>query len=104
VRSTLRLLASLVLLVAAATGAFAAQAEISGIDKIYLRSGPGSEQPAIGILSAGDRSTSSTSKARGRRFRTADGKIGYVYHRYVTPRVGEDAAAAPTRQCPPRLR
>jgi len=49
-----------------------------------LRSGPGSEQPAI----------ASSARRSGRHHRhrrlvdegsDADGKIGYVYHRYVTP-------------------
>ena len=91
VRSTLRLLAGLAFL-SAATTLFAAPAEISGIDKIYLREGPGSEQPAIGVLSAGDPVEILDIEGSWTKVQTSDGKVGYVYHRYVHPRVGEPVA------------
>ena len=99
-RSTLRLLAGLAFLTAATT-LFAAPAEISGIDKIYLREGPGSEQPAIGVLSGGDPVEILDIEGSWTKIQTPDGKVGYVYHRYVQPRFGEPAAPAVPPTSPP---
>jgi uncharacterized protein YgiM (DUF1202 family) len=93
VKSTLRLLASVAFFLAAAT-LYAAQAEISGIDKIYLRSGPGAEQPAIAILGAGDPVDIIDIEGSWTKVQTPDGKVGYVYHRYVAPRVGAGSGGA----------
>ena len=103
VKSTLRLLAIAAILVVAATRVFAAQAEISGIERVYLRAGPGSDQPTLGVLSAGDPVDIIDIEGSWTKVQTPDGKVGFVYHRYVTPRVG-DQIGANQRQIPSPLR
>ena len=73
----------------------AAQAEISGIDKIDLRSGPSAHEPAIAILSAGDAVDIIDIEGSWTKVQTGDGKIGYVYHRYVVPKVATEGTAPP---------
>jgi hypothetical protein len=86
-----------------ARGALAAQAEISGIEKVYLRSGAGPDQPPIGVLNQGDRVNIIDIEGSWTKVETADGKVGFVYHRYVVPVFDGSAPAAPpptTRPAP----
>ena len=104
-RQVLALLASLaMILVVTEFAALAEPGEISGIDKVYLRSGPSTEGNPLGILSAGDRVTILGSAGAWTNVQTPDGKVGYVHHRYVVPVTGVDAetiVAAPAPTTPP---
>jgi len=87
-RQAFALLASLAVLVATELVAIAEPGEISGIDKVYLRSGPGTEGAPLAVLSAGDRVTILGSTGTWTNVQTPDGKVGYVHHRYVVPLTG----------------
>jgi uncharacterized protein YgiM (DUF1202 family) len=103
-RRVLALLASLAALVATELVALAEPGEISGIDKVYLRSGPSTEGDPLGVLSAGDRVTILGSAGAWTNVQTQDGKVGYVHHRYVVPLTGVDAetvAELPATTPPP---
>ena len=99
-RQLLGLLAGLAVLVTMELAAFAQQAEIAGIDKVYLRSGPSTEQPPLGVLSAGDPVTILGNEGTWTNVRTQDGKVGYVHHRYVVPLSGEPANTGATAAPP----
>ena len=94
----LRLLAVGVLFFAA-SAVYAAQAEIVGIPKIYLRAGPSADETPLAILSAGDVVDVIETQGSWTKVQAADGKIGYVYHRYVAPKSGTEARA--TGENPP---
>jgi uncharacterized protein YgiM (DUF1202 family) len=83
----------------AASALHAAQAEIVGIPKIYLRAGPSADEPPLAILSAGDVVDVVDIEGSWTKVHTTDGKIGYIYHRYVTPKLATEAGAA--RESPP---
>jgi uncharacterized protein YgiM (DUF1202 family) len=83
----------------AASALYAAQAEIVGIPKIYLRAGPSADEPSLAILSAGDVVNIVDIEGSWTKVQTTDGKIGYVYHRYVAPKAATEAGA--TRESPP---
>jgi uncharacterized protein YgiM (DUF1202 family) len=103
-RRVLVLLASLAVLVATELVALAEPGEISGIDKVYLRSGPSTEGDPLGVLSAGDRVTILGSAGAWTNVQTQNGKVGYVHHRYVVPLTGVDAetvAELPATTPPP---
>jgi hypothetical protein len=91
------LAAALTVLVTTGT-ALAQQAEIAGIDKVYLRPTPGTDQTPLGVLNAGDRVNILDIEGSWTKVETADGKIGFVYHRYVVPlsEGGIPPIAAPT--------
>jgi uncharacterized protein YgiM (DUF1202 family) len=89
------LLAGLAVLVATQLAAIAEQGEISGIDKVYLRGGPSTEDAPLGVLSAGDRVTIVGAAGAWANVQTADGKSGYVHHRYVVPLAGVGVETAP---------
>jgi uncharacterized protein YgiM (DUF1202 family) len=86
------LIACLAAFVAAAVAARAEQGEIAGIDKVYLRGGPSTEDPPLGVLSAGDRVTILGSAGTWANVQTEDGKIGYVNRRFVQPIAGTAGA------------
>jgi uncharacterized protein YgiM (DUF1202 family) len=103
-RRVLALLASLAVLVATEPVARAELGEISGIEKVYLRSGPSTDGDALGVLSAGDRVTILGNAGAWTNVQTQDGKVGYVHHRYVVALTGVDAetiAEAPAPTPPP---
>jgi len=77
--------AALTVLVTAEIEALAQQAEIAGIEKVYLRPAPGTDQTPIAVLNAGDSVNILDIEGLWTKVETADGKIGYVYHRYVVP-------------------
>jgi Bacterial SH3 domain len=89
--------------------ALAAPGEIAGIEKVYFRSGPGADQPPIGVLNQGDRVDIIDVEGAWTKIETADGKVGFVYHRYVVPTLEGGstfppvplATAAPLRPPPP---
>ena len=89
--------AALTFLITAEIEALAQQAEIAGIEKVYLRPAPGTDQTPLGVLNAGDRVNILDIEGLWTKVETADGKIGYVYHRYVVPLAegGIPAVAAP---------
>jgi uncharacterized protein YgiM (DUF1202 family) len=87
-RLVFALLASLAVLVATELVATAEPGEISGIDKVYLRSGPSTEGAPLAVLSAGDRVTILGTTGTWTNVQTPDGKVGYVHHRYVVPLSG----------------
>ncbi len=91
----LALLASFAVLVTTELAAIAEQGEIGGIDKIYLRSGPSTEDAPLAVLSSGDRVTILGAAGAWTNVQTADGKSGYVHHRYVLPIAGGGAETAP---------
>lgn len=70
-----------------ATRLLAAPAEIAGIERVYLRAGPGSEQSVIATLSAGDAVNILDIEGSWTKVETRDGRVGFVYHRYVVPKV-----------------
>jgi len=80
----------------------AEQAQIAGIEKVYLRPSPGTDQTPITVLSAGDQVNILDIEGSWAKVETADGKVGYVYHRYVVPWVGgAPAPAVPRPAAPP---
>ncbi len=91
-RRLLALLVCLAAFVAAEVAALAEEGEIAGIDKVYLRGGPSTEDPALGVLSAGDRVTILGSAGTWANVQTQDGKIGYVNRRFVQPIAGTAGA------------
>jgi uncharacterized protein YraI len=91
-----RWLAGLALLSTSEFAAFASPAEISGIDKIYLRSGPGTDTAPVTVLTAGDPVNIIGGDGSWTKVETQDGKVGFVSHRYVVPRAdGSPAQVAP---------
>jgi uncharacterized protein YgiM (DUF1202 family) len=84
-RRILALLGVLVSLVATEVPVLAEEGEIGGIEKVYLRGGPSTEEPAVAVLSAGDRVTILGSTGSWANIQTQDGKKGYVNRRYVLP-------------------
>ncbi len=92
-RPILALLAGLAALIATEVAARAEQGEISGIDKVYLRSEPNTESPPLGVLSSGDRVTILGGTATWANIQTQDGKVGYVNRRYVLQIAGTAGAA-----------
>src|SRR2546429_33935 len=80
----------------------AEQAQIAGIEKVYLRPSPGTDQTPITVLNAGDRVNILDIEGSWAKIETADGKVGYVYHRYVVPWVdGAPPPAVPRPAAPP---
>jgi len=80
----------------------AEQAHIAGIEKVYLRPSPGTDQTPITVLSAGDQVNILGIEGSWAKVETADGKVGYVYHRYVVARVdGAPPPALPRPAAPP---
>jgi len=107
-RPSCRLILAAILATLIVTGsrALAQQAAIAGIDKVYLRPAPGTDQTPIGVLSVGDRVNILDIEGSWTKIETADGKIGYVYHRYVVPlsEGGIPPSAPPTPAAPPTPR
>jgi Bacterial SH3 domain len=102
-RRILALLGCLAALIATEVTALAEQGEIGGIEKVYLRGGPNTEDPAVGVLSAGDRVTILGSAGSWANVQTQDGKVGYVNHRYVLPlaaTAGAEPATIPVAPTP----
>ena len=99
-RLVFALLASLAVLVATELVATAEPGEISGIDKVYLRSGPSTEGAPLAVLSAGDRVTILGTTGTWTNIQTPDGKVGYVHHRYVVPLSGVAGETAVEAQLP----
>jgi uncharacterized protein YgiM (DUF1202 family) len=95
----LRVLAAGTLLFAA-TAVYAAQAVISGVPKIYLRAGPSADQPSLAILSEGDSVDIIDIEGSWTKVQTTDGKTGYVYHRYVLPKVATESGAVAGQPLP----
>ena len=80
----------------------AEQAQIAGIEKVYLRPSPGTDQTPITVLSAGEQVDILDIEGSWAKVETADGKVGYVYHRYVVPWVaGAPPPAVPRPAAPP---
>jgi hypothetical protein len=77
------LFGSLVFVVLAAFATQVAAAEIGGIDRVYLRDGPGGERAALGILDSGTRVEILGTEGSWTKVKTPDGKVGFVYGRYV---------------------
>jgi hypothetical protein len=97
-----RWLASLFLLSTIEHAAFAAPAEISGIDKVYLRAGPGTDAAPLGVLKGGDQVNLLDVEGSWTKVQTRDGTVGFVYHRYVVPRPdGSSAQGEPQTAGPP---
>jgi uncharacterized protein YgiM (DUF1202 family) len=99
-RRILALLAGLAVLIATEIAALAEPGEISGIDRVYLRSGPSTEGDPLGVLRAGDRVRILGSAGAWTNVQTQDGKVGYVHHRYVVALKGVDADAIAERPAP----
>jgi len=97
-RRVLALLAGLAVLVATELAALAEDGEISGIDRVYLRSGPSTDGAPLGVLSAGDRVTILGNTGAWTNVQTPDGKVGYVHHRYVVPITGSAAESVAEMQ------
>ena len=96
-----RWMAGLALLSTIEFAAFAGPAEISGIDKIYLRSGPGTDTAPVTVLNAGDQVNIIGGDGSWTKVETQDGKVGFVSHRYVVPRIdGGPAQVAPQPVAP----
>jgi hypothetical protein len=96
-----RWLAGLALLSTIEFAAFAGPAEISGIDKIYLRSGPGTDTAPVTVLNAGDQVNIIGGDGSWTKVETQDGTVGFVSRRYVVPRVdGSPAQGAPQPVAP----
>lgn len=89
-----------------AVGARAEMAEIGGIPKVYVREGAGTEFGTIATLDAGDPVDILDVEGSWTKIQTRDGKVGFVYHKYVVPRVATPTNAAtmpalePTRSMP----
>jgi len=79
----------------------AQQAQIAGIEKVYLRPSPGTDQTPITVLNAGDQVNILDIEGSWAKVETADGKVGYVYHRYVVPWVGGAPPPVVPRPAPP---
>src|SRR5256885_1201049 len=75
--------------------ALAAQAEITGIERVYLRAGAGPDQAPIGVLNQGERVNIIDIEGSWTKVETADGKVGFVYHLYVVPVFDGSAGSAP---------
>lgn len=95
------------LVAVAPTGAAAQMAEISGIAKVYLRAGPGTEYDSIETLDSGHLVDILDVEGSWTKVQTPEGKVGFVYHKYVVPKVGSGStpatapvAAAPQPQAP----
>ena len=82
-RSRTPLFTSLGFVVAAGLAAWAQDAEIGGIERVYLRDGPGSDRPALGVLDSGDRVRIVGSEGSWIKVETQNGRVGFVYRRYV---------------------
>ena len=96
------LAATLTVSVAKVAEVRAEQAQIAGIEKVYLRPSPGTDQTPITVLSAGDHVNILDIEGSWAKVETADGKVGYVYHRYVVPWVdGAPPPAVPRPAAPP---
>ncbi len=97
-----RWMASVVLLSTIELAAFVGPAEISGIDKVYLRAGPGTDAAPLGVLNGGDQVNILDAEGSWAKVQTRDGTVGFVYHRYVVPRSdGSSAQVAPETTPPP---
>lgn len=80
---TRRLFAGLGFVVMAGLAAWAQDAEIGGIERVYLRDGPGADRPVLGVLDSGDRVHIVGSEGSWIKVETGDGRVGFVYRRYV---------------------
>jgi hypothetical protein len=80
-----RWLAAFVLFCAIPLAAFAAPGEISGIEKVYIRTGPSTDTAPLGVLKAGDRVNILEVQGSWTKIETQDGTVGFVSHRYVVP-------------------
>lgn len=89
------LLAGLGFLVATRLATLAGQAEIAGSEQVHLRAGPSTDQAVVATLSAGDVVSILDIEGSWTKVETQDGKVGFVYHRYVVPRV-DGASGRPT--------
>jgi uncharacterized protein YraI len=97
-----RWLASVALLSAIELAAFVGPAEISGIEKVYLRAGPGTDAAPLGVLSGGDQVNVLGVEGSWIKVETRDGKVGFVNHRYVVPKLeGSAAQVVPETASPP---
>lgn len=90
--TTLRWFAGLIFVVAAGSAIRAQEAEITGVDRVYLRDGPGTDRPNLGVLNAGDRVQVLGSEGSWTKVETREGKVGFVYHRYVSEQAKAAAA------------
>jgi SH3 domain-containing protein len=97
-----RWIASVALLSTIELAAFAGTAQISGIEKVYLRAGPGTDSPPLGVLNGGDQVNVLGVEGSWTKVETRDGRVGFVYRRYVVPELeGSAAQVAPEAAVPP---
>ena len=96
-----RWLAGLALLSTIERAALAGPGEISGIEKVYLRAGPGTDTAPVAVLNAGDQVNILDVEGSWTKVEIQDGTVGFVYHRYVVPRLdGSSAEAVPRATAP----
>ncbi len=93
----LAVLAGLLVLGGSERTVIAAPARITGTAHAYLRSGPGAEYPPIGTMTEGEAVDALETSGLWTKIETSSGKIGYIFHAYVTP-------AAPVPAEPPVAR
>src|SRR5262249_17129163 len=97
-----RCMAGVVLLFAIELAAFTGPAEISGIDKVYLRAAPGTDAAPLAVLNGGGRVNIPPGGGSWSKVETREGTVGFVYHRYVVPKSeGSNTQAVPETTSPP---
>ncbi len=77
----------------------AGTATVSGVSRIYLRSGPGTSYAPNGFVAEGEAVTTTAQVGNWHRVQTADGRSGYIYGGYLTfaATPTEDSAPAPAQ-------
>jgi len=91
-----------VLISAIELAAFTGPAEISGIDKVYLRAAAGTDAAPLAVLNGGDRVNVLEVDGSWTKVETREGTVGFVYHRYVVPRSeGSNTQVVPETTSPP---
>lgn len=90
--------APLLLTLALVSMALAAPAKIGGTALVYLRSGPGTSNPPLGVLKAGDAIEALETVGFWTKIRTSGGEVGFVRTSFVVPAeaAGAGSAAAAT--------
>jgi len=78
-------LATIALVAASESRCLSAQGEITGSSNVYLRSGPGADYTTVGTLNAGDQVVILETQGVWTKVATADGRVGYLNHRFVSP-------------------
>ena len=84
----------------------AGTATVSGVSRIYLRSGPGTSYAPNGFVAEGEAVTTTAQVGNWHRVQTADGRSGYIYGGYLSfadspstesapAPLGDEAPAAP---------